>query len=166
MGNEIVLASGEISLVDEIDFEFLNQWPWYCHLARGHVYAARHERRSETGRIDRATIFIHQIVLTRMDLIGLADHRNNDGLDNRRENIRVSTYSTNGANRGKQRNNSSGYKGVFDLGNGSYRAYIRINNVTHNLGHYSSPERAALRYNAVAKRVFGEFAYQNEVSHS
>lgn len=88
------------------------------------------------------------------------DHINRDKLDNRPENLRLATTAQNRANTGKQRNNSTGYKGVF-LDKGKFRAKIKTNGTQCFLGSYGTAEAAAAAYDSAALAAFGEFAMTN-----
>ena len=87
------------------------------------------------------------------------DHINGDGLDNRRENIRVSTKSQNQANRRNlQSNNTSGFKGV-DFHRGKWRAQIKVDGRKIDLGSFDTPDEASGAYLRSAHHHFGKFAY-------
>ena len=88
------------------------------------------------------------------------DHINRDKLDNRPENLRLATTGQNSANIGRQRNNSTGYKGVF-LDKGKFRAKIKSNGTQRFLGSYSTAEAAAVAYDNAALAAFGEYARTN-----
>src|SRR5215469_11182218 len=63
------------------------------------------------------------------------DHINENPLDNRWANLREATPSENHRNRGKQRNNTTGYKGVtFDKRRGVYIAGVKLNGRRHSAG--------------------------------
>lgn len=89
------------------------------------------------------------------------DHINRDKLDNRLENLRLATTAQNRANIGKQRNNSTGYKGVF-LDKGKFRAKIKNNGSQRFLGSYSTAKAAAAAYDSAALAAFGEYAMTND----
>jgi len=93
------------------------------------------------------------------------DHKDGDGLNNQEENLRLCSHSNNLANRGPQRNNKSGYKGVswFPLTN-KWQWYVRKKGKRVAGGYVDTIEEAALAYNEAAKEHFGEFAFQNDVS--
>lgn len=83
----------------------------------------------------------------------MIDHINGDKQDNRLSNLRLSDSLQNMRNRGKNKNNSSGYNGVY-LNGSKYRARIKINGKLINLGTFDSIEdavnarvRANLEYN-------------------
>lgn len=88
------------------------------------------------------------------------DHINRDKLDNRPDNLRLATTSQNRANITLQRNNSTGFKGVF-LDKGKFRAKIKSNGIQRFLGSYSTAEAAAAAYDSAALAAFGEYAMTN-----
>jgi len=86
------------------------------------------------------------------------DHIDGDPLNNSLSNLRWCTYTENGRNRKKHRNNTSGYKGVyFNKAAGKWRARIKINGKNKSLGYFHTKEEAAAAYEAAAKEAFGEF---------
>jgi hypothetical protein len=85
------------------------------------------------------------------------DHKN--GGDNSASNLRACTQSQNLANRGMNKNNTSGYKGVsFDRKKGRYCAYLTVNLRRRFLGYFDAAEDAHAAYRSAAERAFGEFA--------
>jgi hypothetical protein len=107
---------------------------------------------------DRPTLALLMLAPDGMDV----DHINGDGLCNLRENLRLCTHSENLHNRGKQINNTSGYKGVyFHKQSKKFTAKIRLEGKTTSLGYYDSPIEAAQAYDAKAREIFGEFARTN-----
>ena len=90
------------------------------------------------------------------------DHRNGDGLDNRRCNLRICTKSQNSINRKMQSNNTSGYRGVYwHKRDKKWLAHIKIDGKKINFGYCSTKEQAAEAYNEAAKKHYGEFARLN-----
>jgi len=90
----------------------------------------------------------------------MVDHRNGNGLDNRRANLRPATKSQNGANRLIAASNKSGFKGV-DLKKGRWRAQIKVVGSKIHLGYFDLAEEAARAYDMAAIEAFGEFATLN-----
>lgn len=102
-------------------------------------------------------VFLHNFIL---GITGI-DHRNGNGLDNRRCNLRRASPSQNGHNAIPK----IGNKGVsFDKDRDSYRVRIKVNGKTiHGGKRYKTHQEALIRYNELAKFYFGEFAYINPV---
>ena len=87
------------------------------------------------------------------------DHINTDKLDNRISNLRPATASLNGSNRGPDRDNRTGLKGVYyNQAAKRWMAQIRCQKKSHYLGLHDTPEEAHAAYIKAAKRLFGEFA--------
>lgn len=126
------------------------------------VIKARHTQyviqKDETGK----TTYLHRVILARKlerdELLPheQVDHINRNGLDNRRENLRLVTPSENQHNKGKYKNNTSGYKGVFKSGK-RWGARIKINRKYIYLGYFDTPELAYETYCEATKKYHGEF---------
>jgi len=144
----IPLTKGAVALVDDDDFEWLNQWKW--HLSR-FGYAVRKPKEQ---------IYMHRLVAKTP--VGMkTDHINYNKLDNRKCNLRICTDAQNARNRPKQSNNTSGYKGVFlSKKTNRWRAQIRLNKKTFHLGTFETREEAYKKYKEVEKEYFGEYTYE------
>ena len=155
----IKLTQGKFALVDDADFEWLSQWKWVSHKHRSTFYAMRHnENWSKTEFIG-----MHREILGLKRGDGkLGDHRNRNGLDNRRSNLRICTGAENLQNRGKTKNNTSGYKGVsWHKQNKYWVAQLHKNGKHIHAGCYKDKITAARAYDIAAIQYFGEFAYLN-----
>lgn len=87
------------------------------------------------------------------------DHINGDGLDCRKENLRLCTASENRCNRGMQADNKSGYKGVcWHKQRGKWHAQIKRFGQKYSLGLYSTPEAAHAAYCSAGVEHHGAFA--------
>jgi hypothetical protein len=91
----------------------------------------------------------------------LIDHKDRDGLNNRWANLREADRAQNQHNRGKRKDNPSGYKGVRAPKKGKWHARITVNRKSIHLGAFLSPEEAARAYDRAALRHFGEYAGLN-----
>jgi hypothetical protein len=157
---EIPLSKSYVAVVDECDAD-LSDMLWHVIESCNHVYGSRY---SSVGGGKRKRIYLHQIILSRILGRPLAkgempDHINNNGLDNRRENIRLATRFQNNCNRRISVNNTTGFKGVVWRPRiKRFQAKIRVNGKQKNLGHYLTPEAAHAAYIEAAKHHFGEFA--------
>lgn len=153
----IVLSCGLAALVDEQDYAaVVAAGPWNAKPSPTTVYAQRNMRRSDGS----ATTQMLHTFLTGEACI---DHRNGNGLDNQRENLRPATKGQNSANRKLRADSTSGFKGVCaHPGNGlPWRAQIVRNYKKRHLGLFATAEEAARAYDAAAVELFGEFARLN-----
>jgi formate-dependent nitrite reductase cytochrome c552 subunit len=107
---------------------------------------------------------MHRLIINNNDSKMHTDHKNNNPLDNRRENLRICTNSQNQMNTKVQINNTSGFKGVvWNKIAKKWVAQIKLNNKLKNLGYYINIKDAARAYNAAAIKLHGEFAKLNEI---
>jgi hypothetical protein len=155
---EIALTRGLTAIVDEEDFDRLIGFKWY---AATNSSGGRYARRSLYDQGIRGWVFMHQEIMP--PRLGLEiDHKNCDGLDNRRENLRYATRAQQQANRRPW--GSSGLRGVrFDPNSPlrPWRAKIALNRTVRRLGSFASKEEAARAYDAAAILIHGEFARLN-----
>jgi hypothetical protein len=92
----------------------------------------------------------------------LVDHRDGDGLNNMRSNLRFATSRQNAMNRSKWKSSDSRFKGVHRDGK-RWRAIITLGGKRIHLGCFASDEEAALAYNDAALANYGEFAKLNVI---
>jgi hypothetical protein len=155
MTKEIQLTQGKVALVDDADFDWLNQWKWTAHKDRFDKWYAR--RLQWTGVIYK-TIYMHRLILNASKGAEV-DHKDGDGLHNCRRNLRESTHKQNSANQKAKSN--TGYKGVILERGGRYSAHIYVNRKHITLGRFNNPIDAARAYDEAARKNFGEFAHLN-----
>lgn len=155
----IPLAKGKgIFLVDEADVPIVSCYSWSLANASGKLYAMTRTPREGGGQ---RTLFAHRLIMDAQQHEEV-DHRDSNGLNNTRANLRKATRKQNGANRKLSKNNTSGYKGVSWAKQAlKWYAAIQCNGKSRNLGFYENVEDAARAYDAAARELFGDFARTN-----
>lgn len=153
-------AAGRVALVDDHDYELVDQHRWRIfeekRPGRPHgPYAIANIRRSDGCM---TTLRMHCLI---MGTTGI-DHRDGNGLNNQRYNLRVATAVQNHANMRPRRTGTSRFKGV-SWSSSQQKGYadIQVNRIRYRLGCFSDEEDAARAYDAVAAREQGEFAVLN-----
>jgi hypothetical protein len=154
---ELRLPSGLVALVDEADYaKVVAAGPWHAAPCGKHVYVQRSIRKPGSKRSTEERL--HRW-LTGWNLV---DHRNGDGLDNRRSNLREATPAQNSANSRLSRRSSTGLKGVTWYKRCSrWRAHITVDQKQRHLGYFDDPIEAAKAYDVAAIEAFGDFAHTN-----
>lgn len=162
-------------LVDDEDYENVKQYSWgvlTCMNSDVKYVKARYVSKEKP----RKYYSLHRFVLGIDDPKIFVDHRNGNGLDNRKSNLRIATHKENTQNSGPQKNNTSGFKGVSIITSSkgvayktpSYQASINIRQPKGKPITYSKCFKhileAAYRYNELALKYHGEFANLNPVT--
>jgi len=158
----IELTQGQVALVDDNKYEYLNQWNWCINRVGKTYYAVRTIPAGNKGK----TIYMHH------EVFGIntpLDHIDGNGWNNQICNLRKANALQNMRNQRKQMNRSSIYKGVtLDKRNGHWLSGIRAGELCKSgkhkrihIGSFVSEIEAALAYDRVATRCFGVFAKLN-----
>lgn len=154
---EIPLSRGLVAIVDAIDApSLLAMGNWHA-ISSGHTfYAVTHRPRSQ----GRGTLGMHRVILGVGEGVEV-DHRDGQGLNNTRLNLRACSHAENARNRGVDRRSRTGFKGVSPFRDG-FRATIGIGGGrTQHLGVFETAEDAAVAYDLAALDIHGEFARTN-----
>jgi hypothetical protein len=160
MAKEIQLTQGKVALVDDSDFEYLNQFKWHVNKQGNTYYVIRYKRTLLKKRVYES---MHRLIM-KPDKGFVIDHLDGNGLNNQRNNIRICTVSQNSMNRNKTVKNKSGFKGVIWWErNSTWKAEIRLNKKKIYLGYYENIIDAAKAYNDGAIKYHGEFANLNKI---
>lgn len=158
----IELTQGKVAIVDDEDYEYLNQWKWYAKLVCGNFYAIRNLSVSERKQKGVFQCSMHrEIIGTAFDVI---DHIDLDGLNNQRSNLRACNKSQNAINSNKRLGDyTSKHKGVY-FAQGAWCTGIRVMGIIKWGGRYKKEIDAARKYNEMAMKYFGAFARLNEIA--
>lgn len=154
----IPLSQGQVALVDDADFEVVNQFKWYATKRKHTFYAVRHIKKPDGSDTIQ---YLHRFLLPGIDRV---DHEDGDGLNNRREkNLRPATAQQNSQGVCRKRPGAtSRFRGVsWDKKLGKWKAEISIEGEYRYLGLLESEEDAAHAFDASARKYRGESAHQN-----
>lgn len=131
---------------------------WFAHVVDKTTYAGTN-RASVDGIFVRISLHRFIAYLSGMDVSNLIDHENQNGLDCRQANLRPATKSTNAQNRGIDRNNTSGVKGVhYETWTGRWRAELWVNKKHLRLGRYATLAEAEHAVLQARREHHGAFA--------
>jgi len=156
---EITLSQGKVAQVDDDMFEYLNQWKWTAY--KNPKDKTWYALRATGGRKNHKTIYMHREIMNPQAGMEV-DHKDGNGLNNQKGNLRICTKSQNQYNKSIQKNNKSGYKGVwFDKIRLRWAVSITIDGKSRRIGRYTDIVQAARAYDEAAKRYYGEFAKLN-----
>jgi hypothetical protein len=153
----IKLTRSYFAIVDDADYErVIAAGPWHVRPDKGTFYASHTMPRGTDGK--QKTIALHRFLLGIADPKTKVDHWDGDGLNNRRNNLRVATSQQNSAN---HRRRGGRFHGVALHSGGKWQAHIRVNRKLIHLGTFTDKVQAALAYDEAAREHFGEFANTN-----
>lgn len=153
----IILTQNKVALVDDSDYEPLNAVKWYAIFLNRERWYARRKLPRDGG--PAKTLDMHRVLIPNVSEV---DHKNGDGLDNRRDNLRAATRAQNMANSRKRSGGSSQFKGVsWGKRDSIWQAKITKAGKCFYLGNFVLEKDAAMAYDAAAREYFGEFANIN-----
>lgn len=152
---EILLTQGYVALVDDEDFNLVSKFKWHVAIRRRTNYAG-------CTLPNKDHLLMHRLLLP--DSIEVA-HRDGNGLNNQRHNIRPCTPSQNRRGiQSKALGKTSIYRGVhWDLARGVWKTEIKINGQKKFVGRFKIEREAAVAYNEAAIFFFGEDASPNKL---
>ena len=163
----IELTQGKVTVVDDDVWEWASKLNWFAAHCHGTWYARREVilGRTSGGKRIRHTEHLHRMIIGDLTEEVLTDHKDGDGLNNLRSNLRPCTHGQNVKNvRVSRINNKTGFKGVsFKTANRRYQAQIELDGRNIYLGLFDSTLEAAKAYNTAAVKYHGEFARLNTI---
>jgi len=149
----IPLTRGRFAVVDAADYPALARYDWFVEGAAPHLYAVRKEK----GK----SVKMHRQILDAPAGL-VVDHIDHDGLNNRRGNLRLATFSENCRNQKKSAKATSRYKGVFwHKRVKKWAAHISAEGRQHHLGYFGDEGEAARAYDEAARELHKAFAAVN-----
>ena len=157
----IPLTKGYVTVVSPEDSD-LAGFNWYVLPSKHTIYAMRGIRVQEGE--PQTKQLLHRVILQRildrpLERGEFVDHRDGDGSNNRRENLRLASHTENIRNQRKSSVNTSGHKGAYWRKDVSkWVAHIGVNGKLIYLGYFANIEDAAAAYREAADKYYGEFA--------
>lgn len=149
----VPLTKGYEAVIDAADVPLVAGWRWGAKVRPWTTYAARTDY--STGR--KVEVKMHRLLMAAPAHL-LVDHRDRNGLNNRRGNLRLATSAQNARNAGVNKNSLTGIRGVGWVARDSkWRARISCNGQSHLLGHFNCITAARLAYARASVKMHGEF---------
>jgi hypothetical protein len=147
--------------VDDRDYELVNELKWHAEYCNGVIYACHTFWSS--GKMKKMKM--HRFVMDALKIEEI-DHRDGDGLNNQRCNLRICSRLDNAKNRKLDKDSMSGYKGVsWNKRLCKWQVSLRSNNIRYHLGLFTCLMKAAKAYDVAAIKHHGEFAKTNFPTH-
>jgi len=150
-------------IIDDEDYDLIKGYTWTLIKDHGKYYASTSFYVNEKLRAVR----MHRLLLNMVHSKDQVDHIDNNGLNNRRSNIRTATIAENSRNVGPTKRSSTGFKGVFIYEKGrflkKYVVRIKFNGKNILGGYFEDVIEAAKKYNELAMKYHGDFAFLNKV---
>ena len=137
---------------DKKDLSTYANFSWRICMCKGRVYLR--SDKYENGKAK--AVYFHRKILNVPRTL-MVDHKNGNGLDNRRSNLRICTHQENMWNRSIQKNNTSGYTGVQKYRD-RWISKINVDGEAKYLGIFLTAIDASNAYKLAAKKYFGEYA--------
>lgn len=150
---KIPLTQGLFAIVDDEDFEELMKHKWHVDKGNSTFYASR------AVISGKQNVRMHRQIMKATSPKVDVDHKNGNGLDNRRCNLRLCSRTLNNANAKIPKDNKSGYKGVcWDRDRKKWA--VKIAKIY--IGRFNNLEDAVRAYNSKAREMYGDFARLKE----
>lgn len=154
----IPLTQGFHAIVDAEDYDALSAFKWCVRPAGRRFYAQRGYAKEDKSW---TTMQMHRQIMSATPEM-MVDHINHDGLDNRRENLRLCSRLENCRNKRSAIGTSSQFLGVtWDKKSYKWRTRITVDGHRRLIGFFNSEIKAAIAYDNAARKYFGEFANPN-----
>jgi len=159
----IALTQGKFALVDDEDYEWLNKWVWQAWTTKRDKKVYYAIRQNYINGIE-GTLFMHRAILgLKLNDGKEVDHKDHNGLNNQRHNLRVASKSANMSNySGIRTNNTSGFTGVsWCKYKNKWRTQISLKGKITTLRYSHSKIKAAHIYDRAVIEFRDEFATTN-----
>lgn len=151
----VPLTQGYEAVIDASDVAIVKAYTWKATVDTRRVYATT----NVGGRENKTGMRMHRLIMDAPDGVDV-DHIDHNGINNRRNNMRLCTRSENLQNQRKRIDNTSGFKGVhYYKRTGRWRAYIMLEGKERHLGYFDTPELAYDAYCTASKELHGDYGF-------
>jgi hypothetical protein len=134
---EINLSENKKALIDDDDYDLISQFKWFSSKNRNVFYA---EKTDFIGS-KKIKTKMHRLILNITNKKNQIDHIDGNGLNNKKNNLRICSHSTNLRNCKTPSTNTSGYKGVC-WHNNRWEARMKVNGKIINFGNFNNKDKA------------------------
>ena len=149
----VPLTQGYDAVIDAADVPLVEWWNWCALVCPRTVYAVRGQRAAGVKRL----VYLHRVIVQTPDDLE-TDHKDGNGLNNMRSNLRTATRAQNQQNQRTRSDNASGAKGVsWDKQAEKWRADIRFNGKRRFLGYFRAIEDARIAYAVASQEAHGSW---------
>lgn len=156
MVKEIALQNGMFALVDDEDYENVNQYKWSATVNRKTNLTVSSNVNKKTVKLSR--------FLTNAKKGDFIIFNDGNRLNFQKYNLAISNKLGTIMNRRGNVKSSSKYKGVsWEKDRKKWKAAIKVEGKTKNLGRYDSEDKAAIAYNNAALKYLGEKVFLNVI---
>jgi hypothetical protein len=149
-------------LIDDEDYDYVSKFNWCIYRCTFKGKKAR--TFYAVAKVDGMAIRMHRLLLGLSDPKILVDHKDHNGLNNQRDNLRIASAQQNQFNMRPFNSNKTGFKGVsYNKKDKRYAVFLMVSNKNTFFGNFKTPIEAAIKWNEMARQYHGEFAYQNQI---
>jgi hypothetical protein len=165
---KIKLSRGMYALISDEDYDFVSQWKWCLKPGRNTFYAQRSiGYYDKEGKRRTKTVTLHKAILQATDSEVHIDHRDGNGLNNQRFNLRTATRTQNKVNSNRARTSKSPKRSIYrgvGVRDKLFRVAFRYRGKIVYYRSFTSEHDAGRKYNELATKYFKEFAILNHIN--
>jgi hypothetical protein len=158
----VQLTKGFHAIIDREDAEVVGKRNWQAS-----TWSKSRTNYAQSSKAPRVKLHRFLWDLWGNEATPEVDHRNGDGLDCRRSNLRAATHAENMRNRRVSSLNKTGFRGVcFDRQSGKFVAQIVVDGRRVRYQHCDTAEQASRFYDDWPRELHGEFSSLNRGADS
>ena len=137
------------AFVEDADYEMISKYSWYIKIDMDDILSYAF------ASVNNKLTSMHKFIMESLPENMIIDHKDGNGLNNRRSNLRFATLEQNGQNSKKKEGTSSKYKGVS--WNKNFKKWVACykGKKTAYLGCFDIEEEAAKAYDIYVLKTLG-----------